>query len=217
MFTFLRLGRNALTRRCRSCAAAALPLAVLLLALATAPPAAAEEEKPPPSLVGVVDREDVEAAEPAWVATEIEATPDVEAARALADVEPGAVVTVYFGTWCSDSRRELSRLWRAFDDAGIGYDLELPFDLEYVAVDRAKAEPGGRTTGADLRFVPTFVVHRGGEEVGRMVEVSPHGIEHDLLALLTGEARGVVSARDDLGDEAPAADPSEPHSQAVQP
>ncbi|HMB51942.1 MAG TPA: thioredoxin family protein [Thermoanaerobaculia bacterium] len=124
---------------------------------------------------------------------------DAEAAAALAEVEPGAEVVVFFGTWCSDSRRELSRLWRAFDEAGLVDDAMLPFDVEYVAVDREKVEPAERTAGMGIRYVPTFIVYRDGAEVGRMVEVSPNGIEHDLLALLTGEASGVVSARDDLG------------------
>jgi hypothetical protein len=75
---------------------------------------------------------------------------------------------------------------------------ELPFRVEYVALDRQREEPGGRSAGQDIRFVPTFVVRRGGEEVGRIVETSPHGIENDLLALLTGEAHGVLSAREDL-------------------
>jgi hypothetical protein len=40
--------------------------------------------------------------------------------------------------------------------------------------------------------------------VGRVVETAPHGIENDLLALLTGAVGGVVSAREDLGaDGAP--------------
>lgn len=182
---------------------ACLFLTGLATAVLAAAPAAAEEkageEKPPPSLVGPVTRGEVEAAEPAWVAAQIEAAPDADAARALTEVEAGAEVVVYLGTWCSDSRRELSRLWRAFDEAGVGYGTELPFALEYVAVDRDKEEPGGRTAGVGLEYVPTFVVRRGGEEVGRMVEVSPNGIEHDLLALLTGAVHGVVSARQDLG------------------
>jgi hypothetical protein len=187
-------------------AAAALSAGLVVAGLATVPATVASaaeetaaEEKPPPSLVGPVTRAEVEAAEPAWVAAEIDAAPDADAARALTEVEPGAEVVVYLGTWCSDSRRELSRLWRAFDEAGVGYGAELPFALEYVAVDRDKQEPGGRTAGVGIEYVPTFVVRRDGEEVGRMVEVSPHGIEHDLLALLTGAARGVVSAREDLG------------------
>jgi hypothetical protein len=49
--------------------------------------------------------------------------------------------------------------------------------------------------------VPTFIVRRGGHEVGRVVEEAPHGIETDLLALLTGEAGGVLSGRPDLAND----------------
>jgi hypothetical protein len=154
-----------------------------------------DEEKVPPSLLGPVSREQLEQAEPSWIAAMIEAAPDSEAALALAEVPPGAEVTVYLGTWCSDSRRELARLWRALDEAG----GVVPFEIEYIAVDRADKRPPDLERDLDLRYVPTFIVRRGGEEVGRMVEESPGGIERDLLALLTGEASGVVSARDDVG------------------
>lgn len=190
-------------RRSRSRWIALLILAAFPFAAACATAALVEEdgdeEKPPPSIVGETNRAAVEAAEPSWVAAEVDASPDAEAAVALTAVAPGARVLVLFGTWCSDSKRELSRLWRGFDEAGVFDEAQLPFAIDYVAVDRAKVEPAEHTEGMDLRFVPTFVVYRGGEEVGRMVEVSPHGIEHDLLALLTGEARGIVTARDDLG------------------
>ncbi|HEX2254935.1 MAG TPA: hypothetical protein VHQ65_16845 [Thermoanaerobaculia bacterium] len=190
----------------------ALAFAALLL-----PTLACSEEPPvggdPPStgteegevLVGEVTRQELEAHQPDWVAALVEAqadpttAPDAEAAMALAAVEPGAEVTVYLGTWCSDSKRELARLWGAFDSAGIEPGSGAPFDLRYVAVDRDKRQPAALLAGADLQYVPTFVVRRGGEEVGRIVEVAPTGIEHDLLALLTGETSGVVSGRDDLG------------------
>ena len=154
-----------------------------------------EEEKVPPSLLGPVSREQLEAAEPSWIAAMIEAAPDAEAALALAEVPPGAEVTVYLGTWCSDSKRELARFWRALDETGGA----VPFTIEYIAVDRADQRPPELERDLGLRYVPTFIVRRGGEEVGRMVEESPGGIERDLLALLTGEASGVISARDDVG------------------
>lgn len=208
-------------RSVRVAAAVALVLAAPALAPAAPAPsarageggdaAAAEtEEKKPPSLLGPVTREQVEAAEPSWVEAEIEAAPDPEAALALAEVPPGAEVTVYFGTWCSDSRRELTRFWRALDEAG----GEAPIAIEYLAVDRYDNRPPELEREVGLRYVPTFIVRRGGEEVGRMIEVSPDGIERDLVALLTGEARGVISARDDLGGdgegEAAAAGDDEP-------
>lgn len=160
--------------------------------------AAAAEDEPQP-LVGPVARAEIEAHRPDWVAAEVEASPDAQAVQALTRVEPGAVVTVYLGTWCSDSKRELARLWRGLDDAGVFDESELPFAVEYVALDREKADPAGRAAAAGIEYVPTFVVTRGGEEVGRMVEESVPGIEHDLLALLSGEATGVLSARTDLG------------------
>ena len=117
--------------------------------------------------------------------------------EALSTVPPGAELTVYLGTWCEDSQREIARFWRALDETG----GMVPFTIEYVAVDRDKLEPANLLCDADLEYVPTFVVTRDGREVGRVVEESPEGIEIHLLALLTGEAEGVVSARDDLGGE----------------
>ena len=192
---------------------AALPACGGVPEAAEGPPAVAATDEAPP-LVGTVTRAELEAHRPDWVAALVEAEPDAEAAQALLAVEPGASVTVFLGTWCSDSRRELPRLWRALDDAGVFDEGDLPFDLEYVAVGRDKTEPAGRAAAAALEYVPTFVVSRGGEEVGRVVEISPNGIERDLLALLTGEASGTVSAREDLsadpqgagGDGAPPAE-----------
>ena len=100
-----------------------------------------------------------------------------------------ARVTVFLGTWCSDSRRELSRWWRALDEnMGI-----VGFEVRYVGIDRDKREPAELLVGAEIERVPTFVVRRAGAEVGRVVEESPHGIERDLLALLDGSVEGVIS------------------------
>jgi hypothetical protein len=103
-------------------------------------------------------------------------------------------VAVYLGTWCGDSRREVARLWRALDALG----REPPFRIRYIGVDRRKQ---AREVPPDLmlRFVPTFVVSRKGREVGRVVESAPQGIEADLSALLTGNRRGTISERTDLG------------------
>lgn len=158
-------------------------------------PAEAEAEEEP-VLTGRVTREELEEAMPSWMGAMVEAAIDEEAAVALASVPPGAEVTVVLGTWCSDSGREVPRFWRALDQVG-GL---VPFEIEYLAVDREKEEPAELLDGLDLEYVPTFVVRRDGREVGRIVESAPGGIEVDLLALLTGEASGVLTGRDDLGD-----------------
>jgi hypothetical protein len=167
----------------------------------SAPSAPLAEPAPLPTedvvLVGEVTREQVEESVSDWVQAEVEATPDKTASQALTALQTKAEVTVYLGTWCDDSRREIARLWRASDFGG----GVLPFKVTYVAVDREKKEPADRLAGVDLQYVPTVVVKRGGREVGRIVETSPHGIETDLLALVTGKATGVISARTDLAPE----------------
>lgn len=156
--------------------------------------AAAEDE---PILLGLVAREEVEAAMPDWVLAEVEATPDIDAAGVMAAALSGAKVTVFFGTWCSDSGRELSRLWRALDEVGV----LSPAEIRYIGVDRELAEPVPFVTGQDLKLVPTFVVSRGGQEIGRIVESSPNGIEKDLLALLQGDKTGLITGSEILEAE----------------
>jgi hypothetical protein len=171
-----------------------------LLCLSCASFAAAGPAEPPAGeptakaeegvLVGTVTREQVEAARPEWVQSEVSASPDPEAAHALATIEPGAEVTVFLGTWCGDSAREVPRLWRALDEAG----GSVPFQIHYVGVDRYKKEPSAPIANFTIDFVPTFIVSRQGHEVGRIVEQAPNGVEQDLLALLSGKSRGVLSA-----------------------
>lgn len=176
-------------------------LAVLagILGLACVSPTPPAPRTPPderPVIVGETTRERIEAA-PEWAVAERESRPDAEASRALASVPSGADVTVFLGTWCGDSRREVPRLWKALDlarEAG----TDVPFAIHYIGVDRQKREPAAPVTNNDIRYVPTFIVSREGREVGRIVEESPHGIEKDLLALLTGQARGLITTRTDL-------------------
>jgi hypothetical protein len=186
-------------------AGAAVPPATAPAAVAVAAPAPPATVAPPAILaadpgvlIGAVTREQVEAAAPEWVQAGVEAKPDPEAARALAKVPAGAEVTVLLGTWCGDSRREVSRFWRALDEIGAsaagGAAGGLPFSVAYIGVDEAKKEPAAEVAAVSLRYVPTFIVRRGGREVGRIVEKAPHGIEADLVALLNGKAAGLLTA-----------------------
>ncbi len=185
----------------------ALSSTMVLTALAGAadPPAASLAAKPAAPeeavLVGPTTREKVEAA-PEWVQAEVDAKPDAGVAQALGTVEPGAEVTVFLGTWCGDSRREVPRFWKALDAEGGA----VPFQIRYVGVDHDKKQPADLLKENDVRYLPTFIVRRGGHEVGRIVESSPHGVEQDLLALLSGKTSGVLTNRQDLA-------PANPHPQ----
>ena len=183
---------------------------------AAAAPVAPAAAPDPEVLLGPITREQVEAAVPAWVQAGVDARPDLAAAQGLAAVAPGAEVTVLLGTWCSDSRREISRLWKALDgigaSAGGGAGSGLPFTVSYVGVDEAKQQPAAAVAAAGLRYVPTLIVRRGGREAGRIVESSPHGVEVDLLALLDGKATGLLTASPKMKAAGSAAPSAPPHS-----
>jgi hypothetical protein len=187
-----------------ACAGSAAPATAPLPRLAESTPApapaatavppatpTADPAAPDPKVrLGPLTRDEVEQAYPDWVAAEVEAEVDPTAAAELTAVPAGAQVTVYFGTWCSDSRRELGRFWRALDEVGD----TVPFVISYVGVDRKKAEPAALLAGLAVHHVPAFLVVRDGKEVGRVVEKSPHGIERDLADLLAGRVSGFLSA-----------------------
>ncbi len=152
-----------------------------------------------PELLGPVTRERVLAAVPDWADAMAEAAAeldgvDQEAVEWLREVPPGAAVTVYFGTWCSDSRREVSRLWAVLDSLGADETAHgLPFDVRYIGVDRDKKQPVGLISTLDLLYVPTFVVRRGPTEIGRIIEEPLISLEVDLAGLLNGEMSGILT------------------------
>lgn len=171
---------------------------VLLGACATsgnvAEPTAGDESPERPPIIGPTTQAEVLDQVPEWIDDLVRARPDEVQARKLAEPMVDTEVLVFFGTWCSDSRRELTRLWRAIELAG----GETGFRVRYVGVDRSKAQPRALLEGMGLVYVPTLIVLRSGAELGRIVESAPNGIEKDLVALLEGEADGWVSGRNDL-------------------
>jgi hypothetical protein len=154
----------------------------------------AVEEPPAPELLGPLTRQEIETAVPDWIDQEIRSTPDLETAAEMISSLRDAEVTIFFGSWCSDSKRELSRLWRAFDDLSIS---EVP-EISYIGVDRTKKEPREYVNGNDIMYVPTVIVRRDGGELGRLVEASPESIESDLLSILQGTKSGLVTAKTEL-------------------
>lgn len=145
-------------------------------------------EAAPDDFAGSVEREPILEAKERWSLAFEKTGVDEDAAMSLAEVEPGARIEVYLGVWCGDSLREVTRFWKALDAAG-----EVPFEVNYIGVDRQFEAGDVSLEGVDLEAVPTFVVYRDDTEVGRVVENSPNTIEEDLHALLTGEKSGKLS------------------------
>jgi thiol-disulfide isomerase/thioredoxin len=94
-------------------------------------------------------------------------------------------MTLFYGTWCGDSRREVPRVVRLLDELGFPRER-----IELIAVDavegKQKRSPGGEEIGLEIYRVPTLIVRRGGKEVARIVEFPVLSLERDLLAILSG-------------------------------
>ena len=108
---------------------------------------------------------------------------DTELTNAISN--PGQYTyEVYLGTWCGDSRRELPRMEKIFSEMGIDMSNVL-----IVTLDRDKISPNGEQEGKDIRYVPTLIVSKDNQEIGRIVE-SPSSetatLESDLFEISLG-------------------------------
>ena len=92
----------------------------------------------------------------------------------------GKEVTVLFGTWCHDSKREVPRLLKLLDESKV--ELE---SLTLFAVDRNKSDPEGFAKRLDLRYTPTIIVSEDGGEVARIIERPDSGLAIDLQTQLS--------------------------------
>ena len=99
---------------------------------------------------------------------------EIKAVSALED----DTLLILFGTWCHDSEREVPRLLKTLDASG----LDVP-QFTLFAVDRKKSDPEGVAEKHGLKYPPTFILMRDGEEIGRVVERAETSLTQDLQAL----------------------------------
>ena len=104
----------------------------------------------------------------------------------LSDFEDISVV-IMFGTWCHDSKREVPKMLRILDSAGVGTE-----QLSLIGVDINKTEPKGREKLYNLRNTPTLILLKNGKEVGRIIERPNVSLEADLIGLTTRSSELVV-------------------------
>ena len=99
----------------------------------------------------------------------------------LKDVRPtldSVRFLIVFGTWCSDSKREMPRFFKIIDS------LHVPRErVQLYGVDRSKQHPEGIPQQYDIKNVPTIIVLHHDTEVGRIVESPKTTIEQDLFEI----------------------------------
>ena len=89
-------------------------------------------------------------------------------------------VVVFFGTWCHDSKRELPRALKIFNEMGINDE-----NIELIAVGLDKKEPQGRALKLNLVYTPTLIFFRGSKEIGRIIEKPVISLEKDIALIIS--------------------------------
>jgi thiol-disulfide isomerase/thioredoxin len=90
---------------------------------------------------------------------------------------------VYFGTWCTDSQREVPSLIKVLDQINFDYN-----NLKMIAVDEDKIVPNlsdEQRQKLNIEYVPTIIVFKDGKEVNRYVEYARETLEKDLVKILS--------------------------------
>lgn len=91
----------------------------------------------------------------------------------------GVKVLVFYGAWCSDSKREVPHFLKIMDAA-----RQDPASIRLYALDRTKTSADGLTARYRIERIPTFIFLREEEEIGRIVEKPSTSLEGDIAALL---------------------------------
>ena len=90
-------------------------------------------------------------------------------------------IEIVMGTWCSDSRREVPRLFKILDY--INYPSD---NVKILTVGRDKEGMGDQTKGLNIELVPTIIFYKDGKEIGRIIESPKVSLEKDMLKILNG-------------------------------
>ncbi len=98
----------------------------------------------------------------------------------LNEVKTDYTIKIVMGTWCSDSRREVPRFYKLLDELKL-----VDEEITLINVDRMKKVPEINMDDLNILLVPTFIIYRGGKEIGRIVETPIETLEKDLLNILS--------------------------------
>jgi predicted Zn-dependent protease len=114
-------------------------------------------------------------------------TIDASATEQLKPLLQNKRMEVFLGSWCGDSKREVPRMIKILQNAGMD-----TAKLDLVFVDNStgsyKQSPQHEERGKNIHHVPTFIIYDGQKEIGRVIESPVTSLEKDLLVILQQQA-----------------------------
>ena len=88
-------------------------------------------------------------------------------------------VTIYMGTWCEDSQREVPGFFKIIDALDANDQIS-----RLVGLNEDKISHDGSAEEIGITNVPTFIFSKKGEEIHRIVEFPIISLEQDILNIL---------------------------------
>lgn len=93
-------------------------------------------------------------------------------------------ITMFMGTWCGDSRKEVPRFYKILEACNFPED-----QLTVIALSRMsymyKQSPNHYEAGLNIHRVPTFIFYKNKTEINRIVEHPVETLEKDILNIVT--------------------------------
>jgi len=139
------------------------------------------QAKAQPDLVGIIGKSALlEAPHNNWYQkSHSEYKPNDASIGALSTTINKFQITIFMGTWCHDSQREVPRFYKILELSN--YDLN---KLNLVALTPSKTTPDELEKNLDIKRTPTFIIFKEGIEVGRIVETPQISLEEDILKIV---------------------------------
>ncbi|OUR92704.1 hypothetical protein A9Q87_06615 [Flavobacteriales bacterium 34_180_T64] len=92
-------------------------------------------------------------------------------------------ITLFLGTWCGDSKREVPRFYKILEACNFPMD-----QLSVIAVssksNRYKQSPEHEEQGLNIHRVPTFIFYKNEQKINRIVEYPVESLEKDILNII---------------------------------
>ncbi|MDY8136419.1 thioredoxin family protein [Aquimarina sp. 2201CG5-10] len=146
-----------------------------------------QEGKSSPHLLGKINKQAL-SSEPynQWFLTnQTEYTPKKSTVDSIQNQLSQYTVTIFMGTWCGDSKREVPRFYKILEEADFSLNR-----ITTIAVNNQRTQykqsPGGEHEGLNIHRVPTFIFYKDGKEVNRIVESPKKTLEEDILDIISG-------------------------------
>lgn len=107
--------------------------------------------------------------------------PDPEITAMLKKLLPSCQITIFMGTWCEDTHNLLPKLYKTMLLSHCFTNYKM------YGVDREKHSKANEEEAFKVTNVPTIIISKNGEELGRIVETTKSSIESDLFKIVASE------------------------------